>query len=221
MYKIFIIEDDKVISKEIETQLKNWEFDAKGVENFNNVIEELRDFSPHLVIMDIKLPYLNGFLICEKIREFSKIPVIFISSAGDNMNLIMAINYGADDFIAKPFEMEILVAKIKALLRRSYDYESEKMLEYEDLVLLPEKSIIKIGQDKNEISKNECKILEILLENRGKIVSREDIMIKLWDTESFIDDNTLTVNVNRLRTRLKEMGKDNIIKTKKGMGYYI
>lgn len=221
MYRILIVEDDQLISREIEKQLMTWDFEARRVEDFDFVFREFEDFEPHLVLMDIKLPVLNGYLWCEKIRKVSNVPIIFISSAGDNMNLIMAINSGGDDFIKKPFEMEVLISKIKALLRRSYDYVTEKSYEFGPLVHYPEKMIIRVGENEEELSKNENNILQLLLEKRGKVVTREELMIKLWDTESFIDDNTLTVNVNRLRNKLKENGMEDIIKTKKGVGYYI
>ena len=172
--------------------------------------------------MDLKLPFENGFYWCEKIREISNLPIIFLTSVADDINLINAINYGADDFISKPFSMQVLNMKIKALLRRSYDFSGKNLdLSYKNISLIKDKMILKINDKEINLSKNEFLILEILMENPEKIVSREIIMDKLWATDSFIDDNTLTVNINRLRKKLKDFGLDDFIQTKKGVGYFI
>ncbi|QQK07019.1 response regulator transcription factor [Miniphocaeibacter halophilus] len=222
MKKIFIIEDELAIATELEEQLKNWGYDARKVEDFERVIEEFKDYNPDLVLMDIKLPFLNGFIWCERIREFSKTPIIFLTSASDSLNLITAINHGGDDFISKPFEIQVLIAKIKALLRRTYEFElSNSILEYKGVILDTDNMTVKYEEKVESLTKNEFLILEILMENINKVISRNRIMDKLWNTDSFIDDNTLTVNINRLRKKLELIGIQDLIKTKKGMGYII
>lgn len=222
MYKILIVEDDSVISKQLGKQLNEWGFDTHCVKDFQKVLEEFQSFSPSLVLLDIKLPFYNGFHWCGKIREFSHVPVIFLSSASDNMNIIMAMNMGGDDFIAKPFDMNVLVAKINALLRRTYDMaEAQKTLEYQGVVLDLTASSVSYKDQKADLTKNEFRILQVLMENQGKIMSRDSLMQKLWDTNEFIDDNTLTVNMTRLRKTLESLGLNDFIITRKGAGYQI
>lgn len=222
MKRIFIVEDELAIAKELEEQLINWGYEAERVSDFENILEEFRDYKPQLVLMDIKLPYLNGFIWCERIREISNVPIIFLTSASDNINLITAINHGGDDFLAKPFEIQVLIAKIKALLRRTYEFEKENsVLEFNEIYLNLDNMTVKYKGEESSLTKNEFLIMEILMENIGKVISRDRIMDKLWNTDSFIDDNTLTVNINRLRKKLETIGIIEFIQTKKGVGYII
>ncbi|CDZ74286.1 Response regulator protein GraR [Peptoniphilus sp. ING2-D1G] len=222
MNRILIIEDDDVISGLIEKNLINWGYDVKRVENFDKVMEDFDKFSPNLVIMDVNLPFYNGYYWCREIRKISNVPIVFLSSASENLNAVMAMDMGADDYITKPFAMEVLLAKIKALFRRSYDFISKtETITYKDLELnLSEMTVSHL--DKKEIlTKNEFKILEMLLVNKGKVISREKIMTHLWQSDEYIDDNTLTVNISRLRSKLKSLGFEHIIHTKVGVGYYV
>lgn len=222
MYKILIVEDDSIIAGTLKNHLCQWGFEVRCIVDFKNVLEETADFAPHLILLDIILPFFNGFHWCQRIREFSKVPIIFLSSASDNMNIVMAMNMGGDDFIPKPFDLEVLTAKIQALLRRSYDFaESSSMLEHKGAVLkLLDASLIWNGQQ-IELTKNELKILQTLMEHKEKIVSREELMEKLWESDAYVDENTLSVNVNRLRKKLSSVGLDDFILTKKGIGYRI
>lgn len=222
MYKILVVEDDKTISSLIKENLSQWGYDAKEISDFHNVLNEFNEFEPDLVLLDISLPYFNGYHWCTQIRRESNVPIIFISSMSDNMNVVMAINMGGDDFIAKPFDMNVLVAKIQAMLRRTYDLNDEKQTyEADGLVLNTNSASALYNNQEIDLTKNDYKILLILLENKRKIVSRDEIMQRLWQTDSFIDDNTLTVNINRLRKKLEEYGLYDFIKTKKGIGYMI
>jgi two-component system, OmpR family, response regulator protein BraR/BceR len=222
MYKILIVEDDSTIASILKNHLCKWGYEAENVSDFNNIMDEFIKYDPQLVVLDITLPFYNGFHWCMEIRKISKVPIIFASSASDNMNLIMAINMGADDFIAKPFDLNVVVAKIQALVRRAYSFQGQvNILECNGAVLNLGDITLTYKNDKLELSKNEFKILQILLENKSKAVSRDEIMRQLWESESFIDDNTLTVNVTRLRKRLEDIGLKDFIKTKKGIGYLI
>ncbi|SFR73000.1 response regulator transcription factor [Anaeromicropila populeti] len=223
MHKIFIVEDDKVISEAMITYLTAWGYQVKGVKNFNNVIEEFLQYDPQLILLDIALPFFNGYYWCGEIRKISKVPIVFISSNSDSMNLVMAINMGGDDFIAKPFDMTVLVAKIQALLRRTYDFQGQatNVLEHKGVILNVNENALYYKESKLELTKNEFKILQLLLQNPGKVVSREEIMKKLWDSDCFVDDNTLTVNMTRLRKKIEEIGVKQFITTKKGTGYLI
>lgn len=222
MYKILIVEDDPTIADILKNHLCKWGYEAENISDFNNVMEEFIKYDPQLVILDITLPFYNGFHWCTEIRKISKVPIIFASSANDNMNLIMAINMGADDFIAKPFDLNVIVAKIQALVRRAYSFQGQvNILECNGAVLNLGDITLTYNNDKLELSKNEFKILQVLIENKNKTVSRDEIMRQLWESESFIDDNTLTVNVTRLRKRLEDIGLKDFIKTKKGIGYII
>ncbi len=220
MYKIMIVEDDKVIENEISQFLKTWGYDIALVEDYNQVLSTFVNEMPSLVLLDISLPFHNGFYWCQKIREVSNVPLIFISSASDNINMVMAMSLGADDFIAKPFNLTFLNAKISALLRRSYDYQVQNhLLEWQGAILnLAEASLSKDGQVLS-LTKNEFKILETLVENKGQVISRDTLMIKLWETDFYVDENTLNVNVNRLRRKLEALGLKDVIITKKGIGY--
>lgn len=222
MYKVLIVEDDPTIANGLKNHLCKWGYEAETISDFNKVMDEFIKYDPQLVILDITLPFYNGFHWCTEIRKISRIPIIFASSASDNMNLIMAINMGADDFIAKPFDLNVILAKIQALLRRTYSFLGQvNILESNGAVLNLGEMTLTYKNDKLDLSKNEFKILQILLENKNKAVSRDDIMRQLWESESFIDDNTLTVNVTRLRKKLEDIGLKDFLKTKKGIGYMV
>ncbi len=222
MYKILIVEDDQVIANALKKHFEKWELEARTIEDFQHILEVFVDYEPQLVLLDISLPFFNGYHWCNEIRKISKVPIIFISSSSDNMNIVMAMNMGGDDFIAKPFDLSVMVAKIQALLRRTYSFQGQaNHLEHRGAILnLGDASMIYQDQ-KVELSKNEFKMLQILLENKGKVVSRDVIMKRLWDSDFFVDDNTLTVNIARLRKKLDEMGLNDFIATKKGIGYLI
>ncbi len=222
MYRILIVEDDRGIGEAIIRQASVWGLEAKCVADFQNVMGEFGAFDPQLVLMDITLPFFNGYHWCSRIRQVSKVPIIFISSAADNMNIIMAVNMGADDFIAKPFDMSVLMAKINAMLRRTYDFTgTSPMLEHRGAVLNTGDNTLTFEGKQIPLSKNEYRILLTLLENKGSVVSRERLMEKLWQTDSFVDENTLTVNVGRLRKKLDGAGLTGFIETRFGVGYLV
>lgn len=220
MYKIFMVEDDEIKARSIREHLQAWNYDVCCVEDFSNVVAEFVRFDPQLVLMDITLPFFNGYHWCSEIRKISKVPVIFLSSAADNMNIVMAVNMGADDFIPKPFDLEVLTVKIQAMLRRSYDFAGTgSMLEHKGAILNLNETTLTYQEQKIELTKNEFRILEILMENKEKVVSRETLMTKLWESDNYVDENTLSVNVNRLRKKLEALGLEEFILTKKGIGY--
>ena len=222
MYRLLIVEDDLGIAGAIREQAELWDLDARVAEDFRNVLAEFTAFQPHIVLLDIALPFFNGYHWCGEIRRISKAPIIFISSASDNMNILMAMNLGADDYILKPFDMSVLVAKIQALLRRSYDFAaSVPVLEHRGAFLNTGDGTLIYNDDTIPLTKNEYRILLCLMENKGRVVSREKLMERLWKTEEFIDENTLTVNVNRLRRKLGAAGLENFIATKVGEGYIV
>lgn len=222
MYRIFIVEDDPVIAAAVEKHLKSWGWEAKCAERFENVLTEFAAFDPQLVLMDLSLPFYNGYHWCTQIRKLSRVPVIFISSASDNLNIVMAMNMGGDDFIAKPFDQDVLTAKIQAMLRRTYDFAGQSRLsEHRGAVFCADDGTLTYKGEKIELTKNEHRILQVLLERKGKTVSRETLMMRLWESDSYVDDNTLTVNVTRLRKKLEQAGLPGFITTKKGVGYLI
>ena len=215
-----MVEDDEIIARSIREHLQAWNYDVCCVEDFSNVVAEFVRFDPQLVLMDIHLPFFNGYHWCSEIRKISKVPVIFLSSAADNMNIVMAVNMGADDFIPKPFDLEVLTVKIQAMLRRSYDFAGTgSMLEHKGAILNLNETTLTYQEQKIELTKNEFRILEILMENKEKVVSRETLMTKLWESDNYVDENTLSVNVNRLRKKLEALGLEEFILTKKGIGY--
>ena len=222
MFRILIVEDDTVISDMVKKHLEKWGYEVECVTDFAKVLSHFGRFDPQLVLMDIGLPFYNGYYWCTEIRKLSQVPVIFISSASDNMNIVMAVNMGGDDFIAKPFDLEVLSAKVQAVLRRCYSFQRQSaLLEYKDVVVsLADMSLSHRGKSL-KLSKNEFRILQILFENAGDVVSRESIMKRLWEDECFVDDNTLTVNINRLRKRLEEADLKDFILTRKGVGYQL
>lgn len=220
MYKIFIVEDDKGIADGIASCLGNWGMEGRTVSDFMKVIEEVNEYEPHLIIMDITLPYMGGYHWCQEIRKTSSVPIIFISSATDNMNIIMAINMGADDFIAKPFDQSVLIAKVTALLRRTYDFsQASATLEVAGAVLNTNNNTLTYNGTEIDLARNEYRILLTLVQNKNKVVSREKLMEALWETDCYVDENTLTVNVGRLRKTLEGIGLKDLIKTKFGVGY--
>ena len=222
MYRILIVEDDLGIAMAIKKQIESWDLEARCVEDFRNVLAEFSEYAPHLILMDISLPFFNGYHWCNEIRKVSKVPVIFISSASDNMNIIMAVNMGGDDFLAKPFDQSVLMAKIQAVLRRTYDYGGQvTVLEHRGAMLNTADASLTYQGERVELTKNEYRILQALMEQKGKVVSREKLMEKLWEDDSFVDENTLSVNVNRLRKKLAAAGLCDFIATKVGMGYLV
>ena len=222
MYKMLIVEDDPMIADEVAAQIAPWGIEAKKADDLRNVMRVFAEFQPHIVLLDISLPFFNGYHWCEQIRAVSKVPVIFISSASDNMNIVMAMNLGADDFVSKPFDMNVLTAKVRALLRRTYDFgASVPLLAHKGAILNTGDGSLSVNGEKVSLSKNEYRILLCLMENKGKIVSREKLMERLWQTDQFIDENTLTVNVNRLRKKLDAAGLADFIETKFGVGYIV
>lgn len=222
MYRLMIIEDDRGIAEAIEEQARMWELDTRIAQNFRNIVTEFAEYDPHLVLLDISLPFFNGYHWCSEIRKVSKVPIIFISSAADNMNIVMAMNMGADDFIAKPFNQDVLMAKVQAMLRRTYDFGSSiPILEHRGAMLNTGEGTLTYKEEKIPLTKNEYRILLTLMENKGKVVSRERLMERLWETDSFVDENTLTVNVNRLRKKLNAVGLSEFISTKFSVGYLI
>ncbi len=274
MYRILIVEDDPVIAGAMCRQIGSWGFEVKCAEDFRDITGEFRRYEPHLVLLDIILPCFDGYYWCGEIRKFSKVPIVFLSSASDNMNIVMAMNMGGDDFIAKPFDLNVLTAKIQAVLRRAYDFapemtrsaagasvpEAEKtgrrmpgpgaegsgaersapaagsadadmpawkgpfsaeVLEHQGAVLNTSDASLSFQGKKIELTKNEYRILRTLLSEKGRIVSRDKLMLRLWETDSFVDENTLTVNITRLRRKLAGEGLKDFILTRKGMGYMI
>lgn len=222
MYRLLIVEDDAGIAAAARRQAEMWGLKVHIAENFRDVMAEFSACQPHLILLDITLPFFDGYHWCHEIRKISKVPIIFISSASDNMNIVMAMNMGADDFIAKPFDQSVLIAKIQALLRRTYDFaDSAPVLSHRGAFLNTGDDTLIFGEEKISLTKNEYRILLCLMENKGKVVSREKLMERLWKTASFVDENTLTVNINRLRKKLDAAGLTDFITTKIGVGYLI
>ena len=222
MYKILIVEDDETIAGGLKTRLEKWNYQTECMTDFKDVMGKFLEFEPQLVLLDIVLPFFNGFHWCQEIRKISKVPIIFLSSVNDNMNIVMAMNMGGDEFIEKPFDLNVVTAKVQAVLRRTYEFRgTADVMEWNGAILNLADATVLYQDQKLELSKNEFKILQILLENTGKIVSRESIMTRLWDSNEFIDDNTLTVNVARLRKKMEQIGLGGKIITKKGIGYMV
>lgn len=222
MYRILLVEDDGGIAQAVRQAAEVWGLQVAIVKDFHDVMAEYAAWEPHLVLLDICLPFYDGYYWCSQIRKVSKVPIIFLSSAADNMNILMAMNMGADDFIAKPFDGNILIAKVQALLRRTYDFAgTQPVLEHKGAILNLGDNTLTYGETKLSLSKNEYRILRTLMESKGKIVSRERLMERLWETDSFVDENTLNVNVNRLRKKLADIGLTDYIATKFGEGYLL
>ncbi|MDD3243812.1 MAG: response regulator transcription factor [Eubacteriales bacterium] len=222
MYRIFIVEDDPVISRALAEHLQKWGYDVLAAQDFSDIDAQFARYDPQLVLMDISLPFYNGYHWCSQIRRVSKVPVIFISSASDNMNIVMAMNMGADDFVTKPFNLEVLAAKVQAMLRRAYAFaQSSPLLTCRGAVLNLGDASLTWQDEKIELTKNEFRILQVLMDNVGKTVARDVLMKKLWEDDCFVDDNTLSVNVARLRKKLEDAGLHDFILTRKGLGYWI
>lgn len=222
MYKIMIIEDDESLAAEMKKQIESWGNEVNCVREFRNIILAFTAYDPHMVLMDITLPFYNGYHWCSEIRKISNVPIIFISSASDNMNIVMAMNMGGDDFIPKPIDLSVMMAKVGAVLRRTYDLAGKiPVLEYKGAVLNLNDASLNYNGQRIELTKNEFRILQTLMENKCKAVSRDTLMIKLWQMDSYVEENTLTVNVTRLRKKLESAGLKDFIVTKVGLGYII
>lgn len=222
MFSILIVEDDQTIAESLKEELSKWNYAVHLIKDFNQVTEEFLDVRPQMVLMDIMLPAFNGYYWCQEIRKVSEVPIIFLTSKTDDMDMIMAIQMGADDYIQKPFRLSVVVAKIQALLRRTYDFnEQDDFLTMNQLILKPMDLTVFYNGETATLTKNECKIMEVLFKGKGEFVSKDRIMKELWEDESFIDGNTLAVNITRLRKKLRDIGKDEAIVTKKGVGYAI
>ena len=222
MYRIFIVEDDMTIARTLAEHLEKWDYQAEYAKDFKNIIERFIEFDPQLVILDIMLPLFNGFHWCQEIRKISKVPIIFLSSANDNMNIVMAMNMGGDEFIEKPFDLNVVTAKVQAVLRRAYSFQGAvEVMEYKGMVLKIDDATLSFQGQERELTKNEFRILKLMMEKAGRIISRDEIIERLWESDEFIDDNTLTVNVTRLRRKLDSIGISDVIKTKKGIGYIL
>ena len=222
MYKLFIVEDDAGIAEAVASLAEKWGLEARICADLAHVAEEFAAYQPHIVLLDIMLPFFNGYYWCAELRRISKVPIIFLSSASDSMNIVMAMNMGADDFIAKPFDVSVLIAKVQALLRRSYDFTAAApVLTHRGAFLNTGDCVLTFGDRRLELSRNEHRILLCLMENKGNVVSREKLMQRLWESDEFVDENTLTVNVNRLRKKLDGIGLENFIVTRFGVGYVV
>lgn len=222
MYRIFIVEDDQVMASTIREQMKAWGNDAVVVSDFKNVVAEFVEYDPHLVLMDVMLPFFNGYHWCTEIRKISNVPVMFLSSASDNMNIVMAMNMGGDDFISKPVDLDVMMAKVSAMLRRTYDLGNQiPVLEHQGAILNLNDTSLTYGEHRLELTKNEFRILQTLMEQKGKVVSRDTLMTRLWQMDCYVEENTLTVNVTRLRKKLDGIGLTDFIQTKVGSGYII
>lgn len=222
MYRIMLVEDDENMANAMRTQLQAWGYEVYCIQNFQKVTEEFLAVEPQLVLLDIMLPFFNGYHWCSEIRRHSNVPILFISSASDNMNIIMAMNMGGDDFIAKPFDLNVLLAKVQAILRRTYDLTgSIPVLEHKGAILNLNDMTLHYGEQVLNLTRNEFRILQTLLEQKGKVVSRNTLMMRLWEIDSYVEENTLTVNINRLRKKLVEIGLEDYIRTKVGCGYII
>ncbi|MCR5755833.1 MAG: response regulator transcription factor [Acetatifactor sp.] len=222
MYRIFVIEDDLALSENIKKQIGAWGYDVRLATDFQNIIPQFVEYNPDLALVDIMLPFFNGYHWCSEIRRISNIPIVFLSSASDNMNIVMAMNMGGDDFIPKPVDSMVLSAKLQAILRRTYDMAGKiPVLEHRGAVLNLHDGTLSYEDEKLDLTKNEFRILQTMLENKGKVVSRDLLMTKLWQDDCYVEENTLTVNVTRLRKKLEVAGLSSFIKTKVGSGYII
>lgn len=222
MYKIYMIEDDFTIASRMKEHLESWGYLVKTTENFRDAVGEFAEFDPHMVLINIMLPFFNGYHWCSEIRKISEVPVVFLSSAADNMNIVMAMNMGGDDFIAKPVDLNVMTAKVQAMLRRTYDMGSKiPVLEHNGVILNLNDTTLTYQDKTIELTKNDYRIMQTLMENKGKVVSRDTLMTKLWQIDCYVEENTLTVNVTRLRKKLESIGINDFIKTKVGTGYII
>lgn len=222
MHKILIVEDDRVIAGGVSRCIESWGHETRCVKDFQQVMQEFIAFDPHLVLMDVMLPFFNGYHWCSQIRKVSDVPVMFISSAAQSMNIVMAMEMGGDDFIAKPLDLGVMMAKIQALLRRAYDMGGKvPVLEHRGAILQLDDATLRFRDEKVELTKNEFRILRTLIENKGKVISRDTLMTRLWQQDSYVEENTLTANVTRLRRKLEAAGLKGFITTKVGSGYLV
>ncbi len=222
MYRILIIEDDFSLAEAMKKQIESWGNEVLCAEDFQNIISVFAEYDPHIVLVDIMLPFFNGYYWCTEIRKISDVPIVFISSASDNMNVIMAMNMGGDDFIAKPINLEVMTSKIQAILRRAYDMGTKiPVLEHRGAVLNLNDTTLTYNGECIGLTRNDFRILQTLMENKGKVVSRDALMTKLWQIDVYVEENTLTVNVNRLRKKLENAGLTDFITTKIGSGYIV
>ena len=220
MYRIFLVEDDEVIAGAVKRHLEGWGYTVRCAQAFDRVLQEFAAFDPQLVLLDISLPFFNGYHWCQEIRKVSKVPILFLTSAGDSVNTVMAMQLGGDDLLAKPFDLQVLSAKVQAMLRRAYDFgPAAHLLSCGEAVLNVSDGTLTVGGQRLELTRNEFRILQMLLERKGQTVSREALMTRLWESDSFVDENTLTVNVGRLRRKLEAAGLPDLIRTRKGEGY--
>lgn len=222
MYRILIAEDDKALADILAKSIGSYDYDVRCIRSFRNVTEEFSEFQPHLVLLDIMLPFYNGYYWCGELRKISNVPIVFLSSASDNMNIVMAMQMGGDDFIAKPVDTAVLIAKIQAVLRRVYENNAAApIIEHKGVVLNINDGTVCFNGQNAELTKNEFRILQTLMEHKGKIVSRDTLMTKLWQMDCYVEENTLTVNVTRLRKKLGTIGLTDFIRTRVGIGYII
>lgn len=220
--KIMIVEDDEIIKSSLKTELEKWGYEVYCLENLDNVVVEFQSEKPQLVLLDIVLPFFNGYYWCQEIRKISKVPIIFISSKNENMDIVMAMQFGGDDYITKPINLDVTIAKIQAMLRRSYNFVNDiDYLSFGKIQLILSEAKVDFSGMNVDLTKTEMMILESLFKEQGAVVSREKIMDRCWQGDSFIDDNTLAVNVTRLRKKLSSIGLDGLVMTKKGYGYYL
>lgn len=222
MYRILLVEDDFALAEAMKKQIESYGHEVIGISDFTKVTEEFTACAPHLVLMDIMLPYKDGYFWCNEIRRLSTVPVVFLSSASDDMNIVMALNMGGDDFIPKPVEKVVLNAKIQAILRRTYEIgEKTSQIAFHGAILNLNEGCVHVGTNRVELTRNEQRILQTLVEQQGKIVSRDTLMLKLWQDDCYVEENTLTVNVARLRKKLEQNGLKDVILTRPGSGYII
>lgn len=222
-YLIYIVEDDKMLAEEIYRLLMKWGYHVRLAEMFDSILDEFQAIQPNIVLMDVNIPSFDGFYWCKKIREISGVPIIYISSRDSSMDIIMGMNNGGDDYLLKPFDNAVLVAKLQAVIRRTYEYsiQDSHVLQCKGLTVHLEEAIAVYDNKKCELTKNELRILSLLMEQQGKVVTRQALMRSLWNDEIYVNENTLTVNVNRVRFKLEELGLRSFITTKKGMGYVV
>ena len=219
--KIFIIEDEEKIRRELGTFLSRYGYDVITSDNFENIVEETLKAEPNVVLLDINLPYYDGYYICREIRKTSNVPIIVVTSRDSDMDELMSMNLGADDFITKPYNTQILLARIASIIRRTYGNSDMEIFSHKGLKYNLSTSEIEFEDKKQELTKNESKIIYVLIKNKGKIVSRDELMKCLWQSDEFVDDNTLTVNINRLRKKIDEIGAFDYLQTKRGQGYIL
>jgi DNA-binding response OmpR family regulator len=219
MYKILIVEDDKTIQQQLKKLLEKYRYEVVTTNDFSDVVGLALKLKPHLIILDLNLPYFDGHHICHEIRKASRVPIVVVTSRNSEMDELMSLNLGADQFITKPYNTQILIAKVEALLKRTYQPGTGSMISFNDLALDQAKGQAIYNSKQVELTRNEARILQLLISNEGRIISRDDIMDALWQADTFVDDNTLTVNVNRLRKKLAVIGAKKLLKTRRGQGY--